>query len=416
MLALWSAVEGRSFRRFSASLTILALCGVTAAFTGFAARTRHLVRNQMLARARAEFTSLMLVRSWNMEHGGVWVVRRPGVESTPLADEPAVETTDGRTLVYRSHAEMTREIADLSRSNGATVFHLTSLRPLNLENRPNAEERDALLAFAQGEKERYWIETHAGQATFHYMGRMLVEASCLACHARQGYQVGEVRGGLGLAFNVESVARRISTDLAMTAAAGLLVFLALIGPVALLVRRLRAQLKGLRRQLEDAATTDGLTGLANRRYLMERFSEELERHQRLRRGMGCILLDIDYFKVVNDRHGHLAGDQVLRATAAAAHRAVRPYDIVGRWGGEELMVLLPEADLALASQVAGRLRELVADEVRAGRAGQEDRSVTVSLGVTCSREDDVPETVIARADRALYRAKQNGRNRVETEA
>lgn len=416
MLGPWSAVEGRSFRRFSASLTILALCGVTAAFTGFAARTRHLERSQMLARARAEFASLMLVRNWNMEHGGVWVSRRPGVESTSLADEPAVETTDGRTLVLRSHAEMTREIADLSRSNGATVFHLTSLRPLNPKNRPDAAERDALQAFAQGERERYWIETRAGQTTFHYMGRLLVEASCLPCHTRQGYQVGEVRGGLALAFNVENVARRISTDLAMTAAAGLLVFLALIGPVALLLRRLRVQLKELRRQIEDAATTDSLTGLANRRYLMERFAEELERHQRLRRGMGCILLDIDHFKAVNDRHGHLAGDEVLRATAAAAHRAVRPYDIVGRWGGEELMVLLPEADLALASQVAGRLRELVAGEVRAGGAGQGERPVTVSLGVTCSRDDDVPETVIARADQALYRAKQNGRNRVETEA
>ncbi|MCU0292982.1 MAG: diguanylate cyclase [Thermoanaerobaculaceae bacterium] len=416
MLALWSALERRSFRHFSMYLTVLALCGITAVFAGFAARGRHLLHVQMLTRARAEFAGVMLVRRWNAEHGGVWVEKHPGDGSPSSPTVPSLETADGKTLLYRSHAVMTREIGDLSRRNGATVIHLTSLRPLNPANRPDATEREALQAFERGKKEHHWIEKHAGQATFHYMGRLIVDESCLPCHAAQGYRVGEVRGGLTVAFNIESVARRISTDVAVTAAAGLLVFLALIGPVGLLVRRLRIQLRDLRRQLEAAATTDVLTGLANRRFLMDRFHEELDRHRRFERSLGCILLDLDHFKEINDRFGHLAGDQVLRLTAEAARRAVRPYDILGRWGGEELMVLLPEADIALTSQVADRLRELVALDVRAGSGERDGQPVTVSLGMTCSRDGDEVDTIIARADRALYRAKQAGRNRVETES
>ena len=249
------------------------------------------------------------------------------------------------------------------------------------------------------------------------MRGLVVEPSCVGCHAEQGFEVGGQRGGISVAFDIGGVERRMASDIVVTAGAGVLVFLALIGPIALLVKRLRGQLKELRRQLEAAATTDPLTGLANRRLFIERFAEELDRHLRLGRSLGFILLDLDHFKEINDTHGHATGDQVLRATAALARRAVRPYDIVGRYGGDELTVLLPEADLDLATDVAERLADLVAREVSVGSTRHTARPVTVSLGVTCSRHpDDDLESIIDRADRALYRAKQSGRNRLETMA
>jgi diguanylate cyclase (GGDEF)-like protein len=411
------ALEARSFRRFFVSLTAIALCAITAVFAGFAARSRHLIRGQMLSRARAEFQSIRIIREWNSRYGGVWVEKRPGVESSQFLRDPDLRTVDGRVFTERNHAQMAREIGELVRQEAQGSVHLSSLRPLNPTNRPDPAEREALLAFERGEKERSWVEEHDGRSFFRYMAPLVVEPACLECHpAGNGGQVGDVRGGISVAFDVDNVERRMDNDVAVIAGAGALVFLAFMGPLAMLVRRLRRQLRALRRQLEEAATTDPLTGLANRRTLLERFAGELERHRRLGRTLGCVLLDIDHFKSVNDTCGHLVGDQVLRLTADAACQAVRPYDTVGRYGGEELLVLLPEANLDLAAGVAERLRALVASTVAAGTGADGRRPVTVSLGVTCSRSNDVVESVIARADRALYRAKQSGRNRLAAEA
>ena len=130
-----------SFRKFFASLALLALCGILAVFAGFAARSRHLMHDQMVARARAEVDTIQLARRWNSEHGGVWVEKRPGVESNPHLAEPDVATVDGRVLTRQNHAIMTREIADLSQVNGSSIIRLTSLAP---STRPIAPTRRSM--------------------------------------------------------------------------------------------------------------------------------------------------------------------------------------------------------------------------------------------------------------------------------
>ncbi len=158
--------------------------------------------------------------------------------------------------------------------------------------------------------------------------------------------------------------------------------------------------------LRTAATTDALTGVANRGRLREALHAATQESVRRHTPLSVIILDVDHFKKVNDVHGHAAGDVVLRQVAAVLKGSVRPYDLVARYGGEEFVVLLPGADLPEAAQVGERLRSTVATSTH-------PVAVTISLGV--ARFDptiDDDDHVIARADELLYEAKQNGRNQV----
>jgi two-component system cell cycle response regulator len=130
------------------------------------------------------------------------------------------------------------------------------------------------------------------------------------------------------------------------------------------------------------------------------------------RPVSLVMLDIDFFKAVNDTHGHDVGDEVLKEFAHRIQQNVRGIDLAARYGGEEFMIVMPETDLAVAHTVAERLRGFVAEQPFKVAAEVGELQVTVSLGVTASGPGDVPETMIKRADDALYKAKNEGRNRV----
>ncbi len=164
------------------------------------------------------------------------------------------------------------------------------------------------------------------------------------------------------------------------------------------------------------AVVDELTGLYNRRYFDRHLALMLEKAQEQERDMAVMMLDIDYFKAVNDTHGHDAGDAVLREFAARLQRNIRGVDLACRFGGEEFVVLMPDTDYAQAQNVAERVRQAVADfPFVAGT--KKPLPVTVSVGVALNESHaDVPETMLKRADIALYAAKSQGRNRVVFDA
>jgi diguanylate cyclase (GGDEF)-like protein len=166
------------------------------------------------------------------------------------------------------------------------------------------------------------------------------------------------------------------------------------------------------RRLADISLTDELTGLPNRRYLNRRLREELAMAKRFKNPLSCIMVDLDHFKKVNDSLGHQTGDQVLQAIAKALSTDKREYDVVGRYGGEEFLVLLPQVNLSDALTVAERLRKYVEGSDLATQTKRPIR-MTISLGVaTFNGEGSVgEEDLIRRADEALYRAKAEGRNR-----
>ncbi len=164
-------------------------------------------------------------------------------------------------------------------------------------------------------------------------------------------------------------------------------------------------------RMREMAIRDSLTGAFNRHYLFRRAAYELARAQRYQRPLGFIMLDVDHFKRINDTYGHGVGDQALRVIAATCRSALRKSDILGRYGGEEFVILLPETTIETTRHVANRLRALIDAQSIVSDAGQ--LSVTISVGITAYLPtDETLETIFRRADQALYKAKNGGRNRV----
>ncbi len=164
-------------------------------------------------------------------------------------------------------------------------------------------------------------------------------------------------------------------------------------------------------EVQSLALTDPLTGLQNRRSAFEVGRIEFSRAQRMKRPFSCMMLDLDHFKKINDQFGHQSGDQILQDFAARCLNSVRDGDLVGRYGGEEIIILLPETDRELAMRVAERLGSAVAE--KPFQTLENEIFVTVSIGVA-ALDENTPhfEALIARADQALYIAKHKGRNRV----
>ncbi len=202
------------------------------------------------------------------------------------------------------------------------------------------------------------------------MAPLRFEPSCGKCH--DDYKVGDIRGGISVRFNIDQVEAAL-------------------------------------------AITDVLTGAFNRRHLMERLTEELARASRYGRGLACIMFDLDHFKRVNDTHGHAAGDEVLRTVGAAVGKMLRASDFLGRYGGEEFVVVLPETDLSAATLTAEKLRSEIENLLIAVGEAKASR-VPACLGVAyfeaASGVADAM-TLVQQADAAMYRAKEAGRNRVE---
>jgi diguanylate cyclase len=161
--------------------------------------------------------------------------------------------------------------------------------------------------------------------------------------------------------------------------------------------------------LREAALHDPLTGLGNRRYLMERLDEETARAARKQSVYAVGILDVDFFKAVNDRHGHDAGDRVLGDLARTLQASLRQGDICGRWGGEEFLLLLPDTSLEEAQRVAERIRS----GIRQIRTEGVTIHITASMGLTISHPGEALSAIVKRADNALLKAKNAGRDRIE---
>jgi diguanylate cyclase (GGDEF)-like protein len=171
---------------------------------------------------------------------------------------------------------------------------------------------------------------------------------------------------------------------------------------------------GLFENAEHLATVDALTGLIVRRHFFQTAQKEFERTKRYGHPVTIAMLDIDFFKYVNDKFGHLIGDYVLQQVAERCKSVLRSSDMIGRYGGEEFVILLPETDLEKAKRIADRIRQLVMNRPIVTERG--DVNLTVSIGLACLEpgSNNNLEQILDLADQALYRAKDLGRNRIQT--
>jgi diguanylate cyclase (GGDEF)-like protein len=165
------------------------------------------------------------------------------------------------------------------------------------------------------------------------------------------------------------------------------------------------------KELHKLSITDGLTGLLNRKHILELLDREISRSRRYGHPVSVLMLDIDHFKNVNDTYGHQTGDAVMRRLADCLCETVRENDLVGRYGGEEFLILLPDSNARNSAQTAQRIRKMVQDlEIE---TSNENVSVTVSIGVSSYPQyGQDANAVICAADAALYQAKSSGRNQV----
>lgn len=170
--------------------------------------------------------------------------------------------------------------------------------------------------------------------------------------------------------------------------------------------------RNLERELERRASTDELTGIANRRTILEQLSHVLQRHRRYHQPLTVFILDLDHFKVVNDRYGHMAGDQLLKQVVSTIQIQLRNVDLFGRLGGEEFILILDDTLPEQAEEIGKRILDCVqgqAFEI----SGMEPIRMTVSIGASSAQPEDLTLTsLLERADKALYRAKESGRNRM----
>jgi two-component system cell cycle response regulator len=182
-------------------------------------------------------------------------------------------------------------------------------------------------------------------------------------------------------------------------------------------RRYTVHLRDNMQSSIEMAVTDGLTGLHNRRYMESHLATLAEQVSLRGKSLALMMLDIDYFKSINDSYGHDAGDDVLREFALRIRKAIRGIDLACRYGGEEFVVVMPETDLHVAGMVAERLRRAIAGEPFSVHKGAKRIKVTISIGLSIlERKGESVSDALKRADVALYRAKHDGRNRVVAEA
>jgi two-component system cell cycle response regulator len=300
-------------------------------------------------------------------------------------------------------------------------------RVLIVDDRSSSAERMALLL---GREQIVEIELNPEEALFHTTeGNFDLVVVSLALQKHDGLRLCSQLRSLERTRNVPILAICDSEDSArMIRGLEIGVNDYLMRPIDKneLHARVRTQIRKKRyaerlrdnvQQSIEMAITDGLTGLYNRRYMESHLGSLVEQAASRGKPLTALVLDIDYFKSVNDTHGHDAGDDVLREFATRIKKSIRGIDLACRLGGEEFVIIMPETDMAVATIVAERLRRRVASEPFAIAHGSKTIEVTISIGLaTLDTADDNAATILKRADQALYRAKRDGRNRVVADA
>ncbi|KAA0873611.1 diguanylate cyclase [Nitrincola tapanii] len=385
-----------------------------------------------MARQRGEvvFHLVQTMRYWNTRHGGVYAAETPETPSNPYlqVEEKDFITPSGRAMTMLNPAYMTRQLAELLRG-GKLEIHLTSDRLMNPKNRPDAWEEEAIRQLRDEGKAEF---VQVVGERFRYMAPLFIEPGCQKCHT--SYEIGDFRGGLSVSFPVDQIdeitthlyRQSFFTHFIVYIALSLTGMLSLIG-LQRLIRSLQQERieretiieertadlhqeidrrKKSQDKLHYLAHHDELTRTKNRRWILQQLKQLSAEGESQ---FALLMLDIDHFKKINDRYGHEAGDSILMQFVARMQQSLRQSDCLGRYGGEEFLILLPATDAQDAMEIAERLRKSSSDHPYT--LHKDSIWVTVSIGVASTQSNETtPEELIGRADQALYRAKHAGRN------
>lgn len=453
-------------------VSLLAFSLASLWFNNFSHQT---MMSRLHHQALALYQQIAITRHWNASYGGVYVRKRPGVETNPYLYEvgpepgkdntvvPEIVDTEGNSYTLKNPALMSREISELTSQRANFRFHLTSLRVVNPRNVPDPFETDSLKSFELGAKEAEDVVQRDGHAYYRFMAPLFIEQACLECHGFQGYKLGEVRGGISLTLPMdEEQALLVESRSHFRLLAGgltLLILFALLAvgrwlisnplrtlqrfasglghaqqlPAGLLARKdeigqlanqlvgtneilliQRAQTERRTSELKRDSWTDPLTGLFNRRYLATEGMRIFDHWQEEQISLALLMVDIDHFKRVKDEYGHQAGDRVLVEIAGFLRQKCRPYDLVVRYGGEEFLILLRTGSTGTGIDTAERILHGI--QHLPINLGDTTLHVTVSIGMLEGNLLGDFDNCLRKADEAMYQAKRAGRNRIVAHA
>ncbi|MFC1769855.1 diguanylate cyclase [Nitrospirota bacterium] len=372
----------------------------------------------MRDRANAIFRMVLLSRLWNASHGGVYVPVTESVSPNPYLEDPLrdLSTDQGILLTKVNPAFMTRQMSELISFREGMVFHITSLKPIRSKNSADKWETAALKEFEAGKDEKFELQDISGMKAYRYMAPLFVEKACLKCHAKQGYNEGDIRGGISVIFPAQKTlsARATGRNNMIWLHTGIF-FAGLFSIIAIFRFSRKADNALLMLSIQD-----GLTGIANRRHFNNVLEKEWLRARRNSSVLSIIMADIDFFKQFNDIYGHQTGDDcIVMVTDTLSTQLKRPGDFLARYGGEEFVAMLPGTDFKSAISIAESMRQGIEAEGFPHKGSDISPNVTISAGVASIVPDVGSSTTassfVSKADRALYKAKHNGRNRVEGE-
>ncbi|WP_319760584.1 diguanylate cyclase [Maridesulfovibrio sp.] len=404
----------RFVKKYLGFIALLFSLIITTIFYTFNLMTVATIKQQLEDEGRAFFTEIVNTRQWIAKHGGVYVP----LESTKDVNEylnnidgvDAVIECGGRKYTLKNPALVTRELSHTNLHGDQLKYKITSLKLMNPSNKPDDFEVEALNKFQKGVTSVSTIAEMDGKTYYRYMAPLKTVRGCLKCHVKQGYKVGDIRGGIVVSILADKVEKKVYQARIFMILGGIGVVALMLLSILYISRCFVNELSVAENKLAEMALTDALTGLYNRLTAMRMLKKEISRSRRDGSALSVAILDIDYFKKVNDTYGHSVGDEVLIALAHTLQEQIREYDLACRYGGEEFLLIMPDTTVDDAMTVVSRLLAKVRSMPVRTKKG--DIAFTFSAGVANLWGTEEVDKFIDRADSCLYKAKAQGRNQV----
>lgn len=395
----------------------------------------HQAQQMAAQRGRDLFRMIELTRQWNAGHIGIYAVRSRQAQPNPYLTLPNrdLETAQGLELTMINAAYMTRQISELARAEGF-YFHMTSDDPLRPANAPDEWERDALASFKHGASERIELLESSSGGQFRYMAPLRVEPECLGCHAVQGEQLGDVRGGISVNIDATSLLAHRDREIAKTAVSHAIVWLAIAMLLYHLIRTTQqrvlrldlarvSQARTIKKKERDLAVAkntiqqlqrlDSLTGLYSRSHFEKALQELVDRSEARDETCALMIAELDDFNAFNQAYGMLEGDIVLRSVADVATAiAGRHQALCGRYVGSSIALAVPASNRRQLLAIAEGLRRDVYELGIRHEHSRVTKFVTVTVGCALCEPDPASsaEQLLKQAALAMYEGKQKGHN------